>query len=99
MPKKTSDEAFVINRLRFIAANKRASPGVQIRALNRIVAIAARKAAGLHWAYTVQITDEDRDGEYLLRTTKETPPPAPVNPTVQEMLENAAKRYGGTDGN
>src|SRR5216684_30729 len=71
MPRTTPVDSYVMHRLRFIAGNKRYAPSIQLRAINRISAIEARKAAGLHWAYTVKISDDDRDGEYLLRPTSE----------------------------
>ena len=100
MPRTTPVDSYVMHRLRFIAGNKRYAPSIQLRAINRISAIEARKAAGLHWAYTVKISDDDRDGEYLLRPTSEKPPSPPAQPddVLQEMLKTAEQAKRGRDG-
>jgi len=93
MPRVAPLERFIEYRLRHIAANKQASPSTQLRAIFALSVMAARRAANLHWAFDVQMRDQDpRSGD-----TPENLSGNQLDDTVKAMLERASKHRGGAN--
>ncbi len=59
MPRVQTLEKFMEYRLRHIASNKNATPSQQLRALFALSVMASRRAQGLHWAFDVQMKDQE----------------------------------------
>ena len=86
MPRTTTNLQFIIQRLRHIAANKKASPTTQVRALDRL--------AFIENLWTAQMKDQEpTSGEKPENLSGDG-----LDDTVRAMLDRATKKIGGANG-
>lgn len=94
MPRATNNLQFIVQRLRHIAANKKASIPMQLRAIDRLVSVENSIKTGTP-LYIVALSDQGT-------STEEKPQGLSgpgVDDTVKAMLERAAKnrKRGGAN--